>query len=74
MKWEIDISLGSALIISGTLILAMINIWREDRKMLLSRIHKAKIVKCEFCSYIYFISFALTFSRCPTCSSINKIS
>jgi hypothetical protein len=69
----VDISLVLAVIICIELVLWTIFMWRQSKKILLSRMYKAKVIKCDTCSYVYFISSNITFSRCPVCVSINKL-
>lgn len=69
---KIDLALAIACVFSVELVWIMGNILRENKRMLFSRIGKAKVVKCEICSYVYFVSSQITYSKCPVCSSINK--
>ena len=70
---EVDISLLLAIIVCIELLLWTVLMWGGSKKLLLSRIYKAKVIKCDTCSYVYFISSNITFSRCPVCVSINKL-
>jgi hypothetical protein len=70
---RIDIDLAIASLICLELSSILISICREDKKMLFPQTLKAKIVKCEICSYVYFAPHQIVFSKCPLCLSVNKV-
>jgi len=70
---KIEIGLLISAVICILVLVLTVNFWRENKKMLFSRKVKARIIKCEICSYVYFVSSKISYSRCPVCSSINKI-
>jgi hypothetical protein len=69
---KIDVDLIIAFLICAELISILISIFKENRKMLFSKSFKAKIIKCEICSHVYFVPYQITFSKCPLCLSINR--
>lgn len=70
---KIDIAIGCAVFLCTVLAVSLISIIAENRAMLFSRSGKAKVVKCEICAYVFFVSSKIIYARCPVCSSINKI-
>jgi hypothetical protein len=71
----IQISLSTALIVYGTIIVAgAVAIWIyteiTSRRAYLV-LEKQHLWRCVFCSYSYLDADAVTHSRCPQCHSLN---
>ncbi|MCK4810247.1 MAG: hypothetical protein KAS99_04845 [Candidatus Omnitrophica bacterium] len=71
---KVEFSLLIALIICIEVSIIMLSIYRENKQVLFSRKFEVKAIKCEICSYVYFISHKSAFYKCPMCLSINKLS
>ncbi len=69
---KVDIALVFSAFFCFELVLFFANLQWENCKVLVKRVAKAKIVKCEICSHVYFISSITTYSKCPMCLSIAK--
>lgn len=70
---KIDIAVGLAIFLCLVLGIVIVGTIRENRQMLFSRSGKPKVVKCEICAYVFFVTMKVAYVRCPVCSSLNKI-
>ncbi|NLN93059.1 MAG: hypothetical protein GX130_07125 [Candidatus Hydrogenedens sp.] len=72
----IQITLGTALLIYGTLIIvgfAVLSILGELRATgVYSSLEKQFMWRCIFCNFLYLDEEAVTLSQCPRCGSFNK--
>lgn len=72
----IQITLGTALLIYGTVIIvgfAILSILGELRATGVYRtLEKQFMWRCIFCSFVYLDEAAVTLSKCPQCGSFNK--
>lgn len=69
---RIDVALIVVTVLCFELISIAVSIFRENKGIMTSRVGKAKVIRCEICSYVYFVSSHTIYSRCPVCLSINK--
>ena len=63
MKTDFSLLIAFVICIEASII--MVNIYRENKKVLFSRKIEVKIIKCEICSYVYFISHKAVFYPLP---------
>ncbi len=70
---KIDIAVGLAFFLCLVLGMVIAGMVRQNRQMLFSRSDKPKVVKCEICAYVFFVTMKVSYARCPVCSSLNKI-